>query len=149
MLSFSDAAENLHFFFYGVFNSFGAGGEQLSGVEAFTYKIFAFFNVFTCCRLECKLTLSIEVNFRNAERNRFFNHIGRNTRTAVQDKRHIARFCFDCGKNIESQSGPVCGIFSVNISYARGKNSNFQIRNFFAFVGVRSEEHTSELQSQR
>lgn len=62
----------------------------------------------------------VYVDFCNAERNCLFNLVGGNTRAAVKNEGHIANLFFNCRQRLEGKSGPVCGVFAVNVAYACG-----------------------------
>ena len=100
----ADGTEQLHLFLNSCPDSISARSQKLSWVKAFALLVLACLDVFPggCC--EGQLALCVYIDFCNAQADSLFNHILRDTCTAVKNQRHVAYGCLYLLQYIEAQA---------------------------------------------
>ena len=94
--------EQLDLLFYLVHDGCSAGSQELSRVKALALLILACLDVLSGRLCEYKLALGVYVDLGNAQRDGLFDHVIRDTGTAVQYQRHIAGLLLDLIQCLEA-----------------------------------------------
>ena len=105
-------------------------------------QVLAFFHVFANGGGKRQLTLGVDVDFGNAQRDRLADLIGGNAGSAMENQRHFANLFGNGGKRFKGESRPVFGIFAVNVADSGGQHGNAQVGDLLAFVRISALAHT-------
>ena len=141
-LSLSNRTEQFHFFFYGCLDGLKSGSQQFSRVIAFALLILTSLDIFPGSRRKCQLALSIHIDLGYTQVDGLFDHVCRDSGTAVQNQRHISGQLLDGIQSLEAQSLPVFRIFAMDIADSGCQEVDTQISDHLALFGICALTHS-------